>query len=153
MNALKLTVSKSVKDESLLAGKVANPSLVKKETTSASLAVTLLEDNKDKEGTKIDAVTKNITDLSAFVGDVRLSEFRRYLQRMGVPAEFGEGGALVCANGQVIVRRRAEDDELIVEGSISDAHYSDADAVIAISNSLRTILIVLLHLACASKFT
>ena len=130
VNALKLTVSKSVKDESLLAGKVANPSLVKKETTSASLAVTLLEDNKDKEGTKIDVVTKHHRR-SAFVGDVRLSEFRRYLQRMGVPAEFGEGGALVCANGQVIVRRRAEDDELIVEGSISDAYYNVRDALYA----------------------
>ena len=130
MNALKVTVSKSVKDESLLAGKVANPSLVKIETTSASLAVTLLEDNKDKEGTKIDVVTKHHRR-SAFVGDVRLSEFRRYLQRMGVPAEFGEGGALVCANGQVIVRRRAEDDELIVEGSISDAYYNVRDALYA----------------------
>jgi len=127
VNALKLTVSKTVKDESLLAGKVTGPSLVKKETTAAALVV---EDNEENEGTEINIVTKHHRR-SAFVGDVRLSEFRRYLQRMGVPAEFGEGGALVCANGQVVVRRRAEDDELIVEGSISDAYFNVRDMLYA----------------------
>ena len=127
MNALKLTVSKTVKDESLLAGKVIGPSLIKKETTTAALVV---EDNEENEGTEINIVTKHHRR-SAFVGDVRLSEFRRYLQRMGVPAEFGEGGALVCANGQVVVRRRAEDDELIVEGSISDAYFNVRDMLYA----------------------
>ena len=129
VSALKLTVSKTVKDESLLAGKVTGESLVKKETNSAATAA-MVEDNEENEGTEMNIVAKHHRR-SAFVGDVRLSEFRRYLQRMGVPAEFGEGGALVCANGQVIVRRRAEDDELIVEGSISDAYFNVRDALYA----------------------
>ena len=123
VNALKLTVSKTVKDESLLAG-VSSVAL-KKET-----ALAVIEENDEDGGTEISVIAKHHRR-SAFVGDVRLSEFRRYLQRMGVPAEFGEGGALVCANGQVIVRRRAEDDELIVEGSISDAYFNVRDALYA----------------------
>lgn len=44
---------------------------------------------------------------SVFVGDVRLSEFRRILQAEGISAEFKGEGVLVC-NDSVAVRKVSE---------------------------------------------
>jgi cleavage and polyadenylation specificity factor subunit 2 len=50
----------------------------------------------------VDSPTK--TKPSVFVGDVRLSEFKKVLQAEGINAEFKGEGILVC-NDQVAVRK------------------------------------------------
>lgn len=51
-----------------------------------------------------DAATEPMVGPSVFVGDVRLSEFRKVLQAEGIQAEFKGEGILVC-NDQVAVRK------------------------------------------------
>ena len=59
---------------------------------------------------------------SAFVGDLKLSDFKLVLAAAGVVAEFS-GGALVCAGGSVCVRKKAGSEDLVVEGALSDDFY------------------------------
>ncbi|KAI8355622.1 beta-lactamase-like protein [Choanephora cucurbitarum] len=58
---------------------------------------------------------------SVFVGDVRLSEFRKILQAEGIQAEFRGEGILVC-NDQVAVRKTGTG-QLLVEGALSVDYY------------------------------
>ncbi|KAI8375788.1 beta-lactamase-like protein [Blakeslea trispora] len=58
---------------------------------------------------------------SVFVGDVRLSEFRKILQAEGIQAEFKGEGILVC-NDQVAVRKTGTG-QLLVEGALSVDYY------------------------------
>jgi cleavage and polyadenylation specificity factor subunit 2 len=59
---------------------------------------------------------------SAFVGDLKLTDFKIALATAGVSAEF-RGGALVCAGGAVCVRKLADSENLQVEGALSEAFY------------------------------
>ncbi|KAI8068327.1 beta-lactamase-like protein, partial [Gongronella butleri] len=56
-----------------------------------------------------------------FVGDIRLSEFKRVLQAEGVHAEFKGEGMLVC-NDQVIIRKTGTG-RLLIEGNLCDDYY------------------------------
>ncbi|ORE20852.1 hypothetical protein BCV71DRAFT_278864 [Rhizopus microsporus] len=56
-----------------------------------------------------------------FVGDVRLSEFRKVLQAEGIQAEFKGEGILVC-NERVAVRKTGTG-QLLVEGVLSADYY------------------------------
>ncbi|KAG1068246.1 hypothetical protein G6F60_006073 [Rhizopus arrhizus] len=56
-----------------------------------------------------------------YVGDVRLSEFRKILQAEGIQAEFKGEGILVC-NEQVAVRKTGTG-QLLVEGMLSSDYY------------------------------
>ena len=67
---------------------------------------------------------------SAFVGDLKLTDFKIALASAGVAAEF-RGGALVCAGGTVCVRKSAESENLQVEGALSDAFYRVRDILYA----------------------
>ena len=67
---------------------------------------------------------------SAFVGDLKLTDFKIALASAGVAAEF-RGGALVCAEGTVCVRKSAESENLQVEGALSDAFYRVRDILYA----------------------
>ncbi|KAL0095247.1 beta-lactamase-like protein [Phycomyces blakesleeanus] len=58
---------------------------------------------------------------SVFVGDVRLTEFKRILQAEGISAEFKGEGMLVC-NDQVAVRKTGAG-QLLVEGVLSVDYY------------------------------
>lgn len=58
---------------------------------------------------------------TVFVGDVRLSEFRKILQAEGIQAEFKGEGVLVC-NGHVAVRKTGTG-QLLVEGLLSLDYY------------------------------
>ncbi|KAF1798785.1 beta-lactamase-like protein [Mucor lusitanicus] len=58
---------------------------------------------------------------SVFVGDVRLTEFKKILQAEGIQAEFKGEGILVC-NDQVAVRKTGTG-QLLVEGAISMDYY------------------------------
>ncbi|KAI9487623.1 MAG: beta-lactamase-like protein [Benjaminiella poitrasii] len=60
-------------------------------------------------------------DPSVFVGDVRLSEFRKVLQAEGIQAEFKGEGILVC-NDHVAVRKTGTG-QLLVEGGVSADYY------------------------------
>ena len=64
--------------------------------------------------------------LSAFIGDLKLSDFKLVLAAAEIPAEFS-GGALVCAGGTVRVRKIAGTEDLIVEGAISEEFYQVRD--------------------------
>jgi len=64
--------------------------------------------------------------LSAFIGDLKLSDFKLVLAAAKIPAEFS-GGALVCAGGTVCVRKIAGTEDLIVEGAISEEFYQVRD--------------------------
>ena len=68
--------------------------------------------------------------LSAFVGDLKLTDFKIALASAGVAAEF-RGGALVCAGGTVCVRKSADSENLQVEGALSDAFYRVRDILYA----------------------
>ncbi|KAI7888717.1 beta-lactamase-like protein [Mucor mucedo] len=56
-----------------------------------------------------------------FVGDVRLSEFKKVLQSAGIQAEFKGEGILVC-NDEVAVRKTGTG-QLLVEGILSEDYY------------------------------
>ncbi|KAI8145312.1 beta-lactamase-like protein [Fennellomyces sp. T-0311] len=58
---------------------------------------------------------------SVFVGDIRLSEFKRILQAEGISAEFKGEGVLVC-NDCVAVRKTGTG-QLLVEGLLSPDYY------------------------------
>ncbi|ORZ05984.1 beta-lactamase-like protein [Absidia repens] len=58
---------------------------------------------------------------SIFVGDIRLTEFKRVLQAEGISAEFKNEGMLVC-NDQVVVRKTGSG-QLLVEGVLSMDYY------------------------------
>lgn len=58
---------------------------------------------------------------SVFVGDIRLSEFKRILQNEGISAEFKGEGVLVC-NDRVAVRKTGTG-QLLVEGLLSPDYY------------------------------
>ncbi|KAI9317887.1 beta-lactamase-like protein [Dichotomocladium elegans] len=58
---------------------------------------------------------------SVFVGDIRLSEFKRLLQAEGISAEFKGEGVLVC-NDRVAVRKTGTG-QLLVEGLLSPDYY------------------------------
>ncbi|KAF7729866.1 cleavage and polyadenylation specificity factor subunit 2 [Apophysomyces ossiformis] len=58
---------------------------------------------------------------SVFVGDVKLTEFKRILQTEGISAEFKGEGVLVC-NDQVAVRKTGTG-QLLVEGLLSADYY------------------------------
>jgi cleavage and polyadenylation specificity factor subunit 2 len=66
-----------------------------------------------------------------FIGDVRLSQLRPALARVGVASEFS-GGVLVCEGG-VAVRRAPGGDApgLVLEGPLSDMYYKVRDVVYA----------------------
>lgn len=63
---------------------------------------------------------------SAFVGDLKLTDFKIVLASHGITAEF-KGGALVCSGGAVCVRKVESDENenqsLQVEGALSDDFY------------------------------
>ena len=67
---------------------------------------------------------------SAFVGDLKLTDFKITLASAGVAAEF-RGGALVCAGGAVCVRKSSESENLQVEGALCDAFYRVRDILYA----------------------
>ena len=67
---------------------------------------------------------------SAFVGDLKLTDFKIALASAGVAAEF-RGGALVCAGGAVCVRKSSESENLEVEGALCDAFYRVRDILYA----------------------
>ncbi|KAI7851223.1 beta-lactamase-like protein [Circinella umbellata] len=58
---------------------------------------------------------------SVFVGDIRLSEFKKVLQQEGISAEFKGEGVLVC-NDCVAVRKTGTG-QLLVEGILSPDYY------------------------------
>jgi cleavage and polyadenylation specificity factor subunit 2 len=58
------------------------------------------------------------TKPSVFVGDVRLSEFKKVLQAEGIQAEFKGEGILVC-NDQVAVRKVSFSCNRIAQASIN----------------------------------
>ncbi|KAG0172138.1 cleavage and polyadenylation specificity factor subunit 2 [Apophysomyces sp. BC1034] len=58
---------------------------------------------------------------SVFVGDIKLTEFKRILQTEGISAEFKGEGVLVC-NDQVAVRKTGTG-QLLVEGLLSADYY------------------------------
>ncbi|KAL1934717.1 hypothetical protein VTP01DRAFT_6899 [Rhizomucor pusillus] len=58
---------------------------------------------------------------SVFVGDIRLTEFRKLLQAEGITAEFKGEGVLVC-NDLVAVRKTGTG-QLLVEGLLSPDYY------------------------------
>lgn len=78
---------------------------------------------------------------AVIVGDLKLSEFRRILQREGITAEFREGGVLMCNNGTVTVRKvsplllserengteldllQSESGKLVLEGILGKDYY------------------------------
>jgi len=59
----------------------------------------------------------------AFVGDVRLSDFRQRLAGAGVAAEFSGAGALVCGAQRAVVVRKAGPDRLVLEGALCAEYY------------------------------
>ena len=59
---------------------------------------------------------------SAFVGDLKLTDFKIVLASHGIGAEF-KGGALVCLGGAVCVRKSFDSENLTVEGALSDDFY------------------------------
>ncbi|KAI8334392.1 beta-lactamase-like protein [Chlamydoabsidia padenii] len=64
---------------------------------------------------------KNKMEPSIFVGDIRLTEFKRVLQAEGISAEFKNEGMLVC-NDLVVVRKTGSG-QLLVEGVLSEDYY------------------------------
>ncbi|KAI8087359.1 beta-lactamase-like protein [Thamnidium elegans] len=78
------------------------------DSTTPSLDVAMAEDS-----TKVEP--------SIFVGDVRLSEFKKVLQSEGIQAEFKGEGILVC-NDHVAVRKTGTG-QLLVEGVLSEDYY------------------------------
>ncbi|RUS30806.1 hypothetical protein BC938DRAFT_478934 [Jimgerdemannia flammicorona] len=56
-----------------------------------------------------------------FVGDIRLTDFKRVLQAAGITAEFRGEGVLVC-NEQVAVRKTATG-QLLLEGLLSEDYF------------------------------
>ncbi|ORY97347.1 beta-lactamase-like protein [Syncephalastrum racemosum] len=77
----------------------------------------------DSTTPSLDAITQSSAkyEPSVFVGDVRLTEFKRVLQLEGISAEFKGEGILVC-NDKVAVRKTGTG-QLLVEGILSDDYY------------------------------
>ncbi|GFY84206.1 cleavage and polyadenylation specificity factor 100 [Actinidia rufa] len=71
---------------------------------------------------------------SVFVGDLKMSDFKQFLARKGVPVEFS-GGALRC--GEYTMLRKVGDasqmgsaagiQKIIIEGPLSEEYYKTRD--------------------------
>ena len=57
----------------------------------------------------------------ARVGDARLSDLLAACAAAGIPAQFSAGGVLMAAGGVTV--RKSDDDQLLLEGSLSDDYY------------------------------
>lgn len=58
---------------------------------------------------------------TAFINELKLSDFRQVLNKNNIPSEFA-GGVLWCCNGTIAVRRH-EAGRVILEGCLSDDYY------------------------------
>ena len=58
---------------------------------------------------------------AARVGDARLSDLLTACAAAGIPAQFSAGGVLIAAGGVTV--RKGDDDQLLLEGSLSDDYY------------------------------
>ena len=58
---------------------------------------------------------------AARVGDARLSDLLAACAAAGIPAQFSAGGVLIAAGGVTV--RKGDDDQLLLEGSLSDDYY------------------------------
>ncbi|XP_069688584.1 probable cleavage and polyadenylation specificity factor subunit 2 isoform X2 [Periplaneta americana] len=112
--------------------------IVVRDMTKDAKPITMMEKDEDKEEEQeedekdkmeIDQIyTLEPLPLSrvaghqtAFINELKLSDFKKVLNKHNIPSEFS-GGALWCCNGTIAVRRH-EAGRVILEGCLSEEYY------------------------------